>query len=286
MFKFLKGRRPVGLQTQVIGICRFSYPAIGGFQVKHTDSKERAEYLYSASRLDERFRIFQSITLPSLKAQTDADFSFLIVVGNDLPKFRHDQLRDLTRDVPQIVVKAFEPGQHRKVMQDAINSLRVPNLYSIQFRNDDDDAINREFVAKTRATVNLVPEFVHDNRHIAIDFVNGYNARISSQGIHVVASRRLFLGVAFAAVFRPDVSLCIMNFSHHEIWHHMPTITRNDDDMWIRGINEHNDSGASIELNAPVLTEIQERQFKLSFGIDSQDVRRIYANSLRKIGDR
>ena len=36
---------------QVIGLCRFSYPALGGFQVVHETIEERIAYLYSDARI-------------------------------------------------------------------------------------------------------------------------------------------------------------------------------------------------------------------------------------------
>jgi hypothetical protein len=41
---------------EVIGLCRFSYPAIGGFQVEHETLEERIAFLYADKRLEERFR--------------------------------------------------------------------------------------------------------------------------------------------------------------------------------------------------------------------------------------
>ena len=39
---------------QVIGLCRFSYPAIGGFQVEHDSIEERIAFLYAEKRLPAR----------------------------------------------------------------------------------------------------------------------------------------------------------------------------------------------------------------------------------------
>ena len=266
------------LPTQVIGICRFSYPAKGGFKINHASSLERANYLYSSRRLDERFAMFESLTIPSIRAQTDKDFTFLIVIGKDLPERRLLQLKKLTEDIPQVVIQPHAPGQHRKVMQAAINSIRNPGKFSIQFRNDDDDAINCEFVRKTRETTLKAAELIASNRHVAIDFVNGYTVRTSARGIQASPAQSLFLGVAFAVVFHPNVQLSIMNFAHHDIWRHMATITMSDANMWVRGINGHNDSGSSMDKRLPVLTGELERTFGREFGISSARVREIYRN--------
>ena len=49
---------------QVIGLCRFSYPGIGGFQIEHDSLEDRIAFLYAPERLEERFRFFECFTLP------------------------------------------------------------------------------------------------------------------------------------------------------------------------------------------------------------------------------
>ncbi|MCP3879258.1 MAG: hypothetical protein GY701_12850, partial [Sulfitobacter sp.] len=49
---------------QVLGLCRFSYPALGGFQVGHDSTADRIAYLYDPARLEERFRLFETVALP------------------------------------------------------------------------------------------------------------------------------------------------------------------------------------------------------------------------------
>ena len=70
---------------QAIGICRFSYPALGGFQVEHGSAEDRAAYLYAPARLDERFALFETVALPCLRAQTDQNFEVVVVIGEDFP---------------------------------------------------------------------------------------------------------------------------------------------------------------------------------------------------------
>ena len=58
---------------QVIGLCRFSYPGEGGFQVAHASLEKRIAYLYAPERLEERFRFLECFNLPSIRAQLDPD---------------------------------------------------------------------------------------------------------------------------------------------------------------------------------------------------------------------
>ena len=267
---------PQGPEAQVIGLCRFSYPALGGFKREHETPEARAQYLYADARLDERFRLFEAFTLPSLRAQTDPDFVFLIVVGQDFPAHRLAQLRALTAGMPQVVIQAHPPGQHRSVMAEAINSVRKPGVFSIQFRNDDDDAVGVSFVARLRQVLAESPLLFAAHRHVAVDFTKGHSARADARGILAEPATQLFLGCGLALVFRPGVPLTVMNFTHHEVWQHMPTLTFTDPDMYLRGLNDHNDSGDRVGQNVALLSPDDEARFARAFGISSERVRAIW----------
>ena len=81
---------------RVIGICRFSYPALGGFKRMHDTVKEREAYLYAPARMELRFRHFECLTLPSIAAQQNPDFTFLVMIGQNMPKPYLDRLHGLT----------------------------------------------------------------------------------------------------------------------------------------------------------------------------------------------
>ena len=54
----------LGFIVQVVGLCRFSYPAFGGFQLEHDTIAAREAFLYAPQRIKERFQSFEALTLP------------------------------------------------------------------------------------------------------------------------------------------------------------------------------------------------------------------------------
>ncbi len=266
---------------QVIGLCRFSYPGNGGFQVKHKTREERIAYLYAPERMEERFRTFQTITLPPLMAQTDDDFTLLIVTGDSLPPHYRERLHALVENVPQAVIQARPPGPHRPVMQEAINSVRrFGDEPCLQFRMDDDDAVALVYVERLRAAARDLRRLLRKNRHIAIDFNQGFIARPGPEGIDAAPTTHPFTTPALALMLRPKVDLSVMNFSHAKLMTQMPTATFTGEDMMIRGHNDFNDSRQSPE-SAPVrLTPLDadgEAHFQATYGIDADAVRRVFS---------
>lgn len=266
---------------QVIGLCRFSYPAEGGFQVEHQTIEERSAYLYAPARIEERFRHFETVSLPGIRAQTDGDFTFAIVVGDNLPELHLERLNALISDVPQAVIIPWAPGErHRPVMRKILNQLRKDGQPCLQFRHDDDDAINVRFVQELRQTALDCSDMLARHPLVAFDFNNGYIASADSNGIAAEEVFNPFWGVALGMYVSAGENRSIFNFSHYKIPSVMPTISRPDPDMFVRGHNDYNDSRQKknvTKVNLKPLDAAGEARFRDAFAIDADHVRRVFA---------
>lgn len=267
---------------QVIGLCRFSYPAFGGFQVEHESIEDRRAYLYAPERMDDRLRTFETIALPGLKAQTDQNFEFLIVVGTCLPMQYREQLEALISDFPQARIVAEEPARHRPVMKRIINRHRRENdaLPCLQFRHDDDDAVAVNFVGRLRDAAQDSAGLLAKNPTVGIDFNRGFSARPTAGGMLSTPSLLNYYGVALGMAVSPAIEQSIMNFSHTKLPQVMPTVTYTDEDMFVRGHNDFNDSRQKTNVkrvNLTPLDRIGEAHFKARFAIDSDQVRRVFS---------
>lgn len=268
---------------QVIGLCRFSYLGVGGFQVEHDSLEARAAYLYAPERMEERFRTFETLTLPPLKAQTDPDFTLLIVIGEDFPAACRARLEGLVADLPQAVIRAEPPDRHRPAMKRAINAVRVASAQPcLQFRMDDDDAVAVDFVARLREAAADVEGLLARHRHLAIDFNQGWIARPGPEGLSVAETRAPYTTAALALMIRPELDLTVMNFAHAKLAQTMPTVTFTGQDMLVRGHNDHNDSRQKPGVKPVRLTPLDaegEAHFLRRFAIDCDQVRRVFAGT-------
>lgn len=265
---------------QVVGLCRFSYPAIGGFQVEHAAQDAREAYLYAPERMAQRFATFESFTLPCLRAQTDPDFTFLIVIGDSLPAPYRARLEALVAGMPQAVIQSHPPRKHRELCQDALNSVRAfDDAPCLQFRMDDDDAVGLRFVEQLRRVAARVTGLLDLERHVAIDFNQGHIARPGPEGLDTEAVIRPFWTPALGMMIRPKARISIMNFAHAKLPHRMPCVSVTGEDMFVRGHNDFNDSRLVGKVTQPDLTRLDaagEAHFRAAYGIDAHDVRRIY----------
>ncbi|MCT4609353.1 MAG: putative rhamnosyl transferase [Pelagimonas sp.] len=265
---------------QVIGFCRFSYPAEGGFQVGHDTIEDRIAYLYSPARLEERFRHFETICLPGLKAQTDPDFTFVILVGDQLPEIHLQRLADLVADFPQAVIIPRPPGPHRKICQQVINEIRDPDQHCLQFRHDDDDAIALNFVETLRQAAQDCAPLLDKHPLVGFDWNRGYVARPDHIGLCAEVQVTPYWGVAQAVAVQPRVARTVMNFGHNKLNRFMPTVTFTEDIMYLRGHNDHNDSRQAKHvkpIDLPRLTTTEEAELQKLFAIDADQLRRVFS---------
>lgn len=265
---------------QVIGLCRFSYPAYGGFQVKHETIEDRIAFLYDEARLRERFQLMETVALPCLRAQTDQEFELIVVIGDSLPKHHADHLHDLCADIPQIRIHAEPPRKQREVMKEILhNARRDPSQPCLQFRQDDDDAVSVDFVERLRQSVEDCPGLMQRNRTVAIDFNRGFIAEVGPHGISAAPTIRPYNVAALGMYVQGGCETTIMNFAHQKLNQFMPTLTITDAPMWLRTHNRHNDSRQSGAKSVDVspITREQEAEFAARFAIETSHVRRMFS---------
>ncbi|MEW2918746.1 putative rhamnosyl transferase [Ruegeria sp. ANG10] len=268
---------------QVIGLCRFSFPALGSFQIEHETLEDRRRYLYSPERLEERFRLFETSTLPCFREHTDEDFLLLVAVGECLPKAAFDRLKDLTAGIKQvrIVQKSAESGEkHRQIMKGILNTARDDlDQPCLQFRHDDDDAVSVDFVERLREATEDSKALMSRNRTVGIDFNKGFVARLNADGIKAAEAFKSLIGVGLGMYVAGGCKHTIFSFAHHRIGRFMPVVSYPDAPMWVRSLHASNDSwGArnNTEDLSPLSPE-QEGEFIARFAIDQNLVRQVHS---------
>lgn len=265
---------------QAIGLCRFSYTALGGFQVKHASTEDRIAFLYDDARLEERFRLFETVALPCLRAQSDPDFGLIIVIGDQFPPAAQQRLEALVEDMPQVIIHKEPPRRQREVMKEILNDARMdPDEPCLQFRYDDDDAVAVDFIEKLRKGAKNAMPFLWGNRSVALDWNRGYVAEFSATGIRAAEVYRPYNVAALGMLIKGDCNATIMNFAHEKIPRFMPTISLPQRAMYVRSHHNSNDSRQNMFKNVEVtpLTDAEEDLFRARFAIDADHVRRVFS---------
>ena len=148
---------------------------------------------------------------------------------------------------------------------------------------DDDDAVSVTFVEKLREAAQNLRPLLRKNRHVAIDFNQGWIARPGANGISAKPTIETLWTAALAMSAAKGVRNTIMNFGHGKLPRFMPVVSFTGEDMFIRGHNDHNDSRQgegvrTVQLN--LLSATEEQLFRDTFNIDADHVRRLFSNEV------
>ncbi|WP_303370002.1 glycosyltransferase [Paracoccus sp. (in: a-proteobacteria)] len=143
---------------RIVGLCRFSLVGRGDWRATRqmtaeefgAIASERAAMLFAPRRLEARLATFEHLTLASLKAQTDPDFTFVVLASSLMPEFYQDRLEAACAEVPQVVLRYF-PVTSAEAAQDAtFRELGIRYGDTLQFRLDDDDCLCADYVEVMR----------------------------------------------------------------------------------------------------------------------------------------
>lgn len=164
---------------KIVGHCRFSYLGASdtGREVRDLDAAQRL--LWNPERMAVRFHLFETITLPSIRHQTDPDFLFAVITSARMPGPYRDRLAALLEGLPNArLILSDKPNitaASREIMAEASNDHRDP---SIHFRLDDDDAVAADYVRTLRAAAaGLEPTTVLTFVRGVMGFLDGTVAR-------------------------------------------------------------------------------------------------------------
>ncbi|EAR50070.1 hypothetical protein OG2516_08526 [Oceanicola granulosus HTCC2516] len=258
--------------VQLLGLCRFSYPADDrSFQSQPGDLAKRRAGLYAPARLERRLTWFEHILLPGLAAQTDPDFTLLLLLGDDFPEPYRTRLLDLVAPVPQIRPVFRAPDNHRKVCREIMREARDPAAdWVAEFKMDDDDAVAIDYVEHVRRDFEPMRPLAEANGRVALDHQRGLVLQAEGDGVELFPLVARYWGVALALCLRPDDEQAVMDFPHHRVWWRMSSLARHEPFMFVRGSHGTNDSTINLKqtITLPTPPQAVQRTLANRFRID------------------
>lgn len=236
------------MRVQVIGVCRFSVLTTGGFKSGPQDLDERAAFLFNDQRLARRMAWFRNVVLPSIRAQSDRDFTLVVLASTRLPPRWRGELSDAVAGQDGIDLDFVEPGRHFEIGNTAISSRVAPGTEVVaQFRLDDDDAVARDYVARVRTDFDeiLLPLFLR-SRAVCCDYSHGFVLQADGQMVRLYRTKVATWTPGQTVYLPPDSENGLFSWGHHRLHGVMPTVTLGDSNMFLRGLHDANDSSFAV----------------------------------------
>ena len=233
-------------RNQIIALIRFSYPAENGFVASSDSVDETEARLYDPVRLEARFRLFENLTLPSLRAQTDEEFTTILLVGKSLPKPARDRLMDTIEPLAGARVIALPSLPHYTATRRAMNMAELPgHTHLTGFRLDDDDALDVRHIARMRERVAILTPMLGLDRPLVTGCNAGWFLKLDPSGnrlTRVVERWPIGIGLALTTPFGHGETIFRRN--HRIATQHYSCFTDAETPAFIRTIHSGNDSDA------------------------------------------
>ena len=216
-------------REKIVGLCRFSFlgkcdwASTRGQAGKDPELlQKRAEILFDPRRLARRMQAFETLCLPSMAAQTDQDFSFLILVSPELPLEWYRRLQEACKPVPQVRIVMSSERTPCDALRPHLRSFAQEAGRSVlQFRVDDDDALSIHHIARLRAHARRFA----DLESVAISFPLGVSfGSYEGEPVTFWRSQQPFVG-AGAAVRMRAPGRSIFAIDHFQLPRHFISVT-------------------------------------------------------------
>ncbi len=223
---------------------RFSFFGKSGWK---SDYSANPDELFDKNRLLKRFWLFENITLPCLKAQTDQDFHYYVLSSKLMPDWAKEKLVELCTkhlDESRFTIGFGPPAYARKYQAWAIKNVAGADHPVAQVVLDDDDALSTDYIAnlKTHLT-NLQSKGTLDVDKLPyfITFPRGYALSLREKELQLWAHKYPFINLGLTMIGTTSQKN-ILGISHKAAPKLFGYIRDDENLMYIRTLSDVNDS--------------------------------------------
>ena len=261
---------------------RFSFIGRGDWlRWRNTDrgSRDPAQVgadLFDPKRLARRFASFETLTLPSLMAQTDRDFRCVILTSPQMPPADLARLRALIEPLPGAELLMSEAATVEDALSPLVTALQQEHGHLVQIRLDDDDALSVNFIARLRQSALRMRNFPH----YAISASRGLVLwNWEDEPVELRQTDVAFMSVGTAA--RLPEGMTIFHHHHGALPRHFPALQdgRLFGFLYQRWSSSDSDRGpgrprrSETVLPPAKLARVIEREFPFLVGVDLSSLR-------------
>jgi Putative rhamnosyl transferase len=258
-------------RAKVIGVLRFSVLTPTYYSERFASLDETAVHIFSDERMELRFRIFENLCLPSLIRQSDEDFDCVVLTGESMPPRHLNRLKALLDPLPNIHCMPVGTEKHYQLIKGGYNSIPVDDCsHRIMFRLDDDDAVDIDFVKRTKYLASGLLDLQGPETPFVIAYNRGFYVE-SQEGENDIfdSCERAPLSTGTTLVAPVDYPRNPYRFVHRALAQHYNTFSDISVPAFIRTIHGDNKSrptqmGQTHKLNPRMIS----RQLRRHFGVD------------------
>ncbi len=220
---------------------RFSFFGQTDTRLKPQDHDAAQVQLYNETRMARRFFLFENMTLPSLRAQTDRDFKIVIMSSDIMPQRFQDRLRALTAQDRNVILDFSSRRNGAYAFRDHIEASLGEGFrkLAVHFRLDDDDALASTYIARLRALTYNLSAGTH------VTFPSGltlFPAEAGGDQGAILPHRQFLIGLGLAIVCGETFRKNPFQMMHGDVWQRWPVVSDPSFGAYIRTHHHDNDT--------------------------------------------
>ncbi len=258
-------------KIKTVGLVRFSVLSPTLYAERFDTTEQTAAHIFSPDRMALRFRVFEQLCLPSIVRQSDADFDCVVLTAQMMPREYLDRLHALIDPHANIHLRPVEVALHYQQVKAAYNSIPCDSYtHRTLFRLDDDDAVDIDFVKRTRRLADGLLKLQDPDSPFIISYNRGFYVRATKNGNEVFDScERAPLSIGTALVAPVNSPLNPYRFNHRKLAQHHNVFSDISVPAFIRTIHGDNWStptlmGITHKMNAKKIDDKLNRHFGVS----------------------
>lgn len=266
----------MGLKVKTVGLVRFSVLTPTYYSERFKTLEETAAHIFSPERMELRFRLFEKLCLPSLLRQSDPDFDMVVLTAESMPAPYLERLLDLIEPLRNIHCLPVGTENHYKLLQKGYNSVPKDGYsHRILFRLDDDDAVDKDFIKRTKSFADALLKMQGEKTSFIIAYNRGFYVRSTDKTAEIFdACERAPLSTGTALVAPAGSGMNPYRFNHRKLPQHFNTFTDISVPAFIRTIHGDNKSNpAQMGLTHKMEAEEIARQLKRHFDVTPDDLK-------------
>lgn len=237
---------PPPFDPHLLLVIRFSYVALGGYVISDAGEDKVRAKLYDPERLERRFRLFEVLTLPSLLAQTDQNFTTVVLIGRDFPRDFRKRLDRILMPLRDPRIAALRPMNSYRATRAAIDMCARPDAtHLMSMRLDDDDALGYDCMAETRRLAPLMVQMAGPDTPSVLAFNSGLFMEFAEGGNTLYGvGEKTPLGLGMTMIAPVGARQSVFSMDHRRVHTRFNTYTDATTPRFIRSVHRDNDSSA------------------------------------------
>ncbi len=234
-------------KIKTVGLLRFSVLTPTYYSERFDTLEQTAAHIFSPERMELRFRLFQGLCLPSLVRQSDGDFDCVVLTAKSMPAPYLERLLELIEPLPNIHLVAVGTGRHFKLLKSGYDAVPVNDCtHRILFRLDDDDAVDLDFIRRTKHLAGGLLALQGPDTPFIIAYNRGFYVRKTDGGVEIFDTcERAPLSAGTALVAPVDHPANPYRYVHRKLAQHYNTFSDISVPGFIRTIHGDNKSNPS-----------------------------------------